>query len=143
LAVLLPACHRSPTAPANSFRQIGSGAISELTTQQVLAVPDEATWAKVRERLVFASNDQPQPVDFAAERVVVVALGQRPTGGYSVRVESVAERGGVLEISAVEEAPGPSCLTTQALTQPFVVIAVARGNQGVSAAWSKTTRNCP
>lgn len=141
LLAVVSACSGSPTAPGDSFREIGSGTFSGFTEQQVVAVRDEATWVKVREQLVFGSGAAP-PIDFAADTLVLVALGQRPTGGYTVRVESVARRGGVLEISAVEQAPGGSCVTIQALTQPFQVIAVTRTDQSVNAAWSRITRNC-
>jgi len=73
------------------------------------------TWAQIYARL------RPQPslpaVDFRTERVVLAALGQRNTGGYDIRIDSVVhfQRGRVTYVAAT--APGRGCFTTQALSR--------------------------
>src|SRR3989442_9299585 len=61
-------------------------------------------------------------VDFRTERVVLVALGQRSTGGYDIRIDSVVQfqRGSVTYVTATS--PGQKCGTTSALSQPVDVI---------------------
>ncbi len=53
---------------------------------------------------------------------VVVALGQRSTGGYDIRIDSVVQfqRGSVTYVTATS--PGQKCGTTSALSQPVDVI---------------------
>ncbi len=63
---------------------------------------------------------------FGETRLVMVALGERPTGGYGVSVERVT-RGDhgqlILEVKATE--PGPDDMVTEALTHPYVLVTVA------------------
>jgi hypothetical protein len=63
-------------------------------------------------------------VDFANDLVVVVAAGQRPTGGYEISVRRAALENGQLLLEVLTTAPGRNCLTTMALTQPVEVVAV-------------------
>jgi hypothetical protein len=69
------------------------------------------------------SPDQPQ-VDFANDVVVLVAAGQRSSGGHEITVRRAALANGRLLLEVVETKPGPNCMTTLALTQPVEVVAV-------------------
>ena len=56
--------------------------------------------------------------------VIVVAVGMRPTGGYSVRIEEIRPGAGLIDVHAREEKPGPHCVTTQAITYPLHAVTV-------------------
>lgn len=58
------------------------------------------------------------------ETVVAIFLGQRPTGGYGVRVTGASAQGGVLTLTVNLTAPGPGSITTQALTSPWTIVRV-------------------
>jgi hypothetical protein len=60
----------------------------------------------------------------AGETVVGVFLGQRATGGYSVRVTGASAQGGVLTLTVNLTAPGSGSITTQALTSPWTLVRV-------------------
>lgn len=77
-------------------------------------------WSEAGER-----GDTPT-VDFEESMVVAVFMGERRTGGHRVRVESVRESGDELVVSVNMEAPGPNCMTTQALTQPYQIVRLPR-----------------
>jgi hypothetical protein len=83
-----------------------------------------------------------EDVDFSEESVVVVALGERRTGGYSVEVESVVATDDGVVVRYVEGAPGPGCMTTQALTQPYRIIAIPRVEGPARFERSTETRSC-
>ncbi len=83
-------------------------------------------------RLVISqltARSQPQPplpaVDFDTERLLLAALGQRNTGGYDIRIDSLVrfEHGSVAYVTT--RAPGQSCGTTQALTHPVEIVRVS------------------
>jgi hypothetical protein len=82
-----------------------------------------ALWRTLTSRCVSPRPPVPE-VDWAAEMVLVVALGMRPTGGYDLRIEEV--RGGPegIEVYARESRPGSSCFVTQALTYPVHAVAL-------------------
>lgn len=63
-------------------------------------------------------------VDFSSEAVLVVALGYRSSGGYSVRVEGVFHAGDELLVATLETRPGTGCMTSAALTMPVTAVRV-------------------
>lgn len=66
----------------------------------------------------------PPPVDFEREMVLVVALGERPTGGYVVDVVDVELRGRTLRVLTGEREPRPGTFQVQQPTQPYVMVAL-------------------
>lgn len=65
-------------------------------------------------------------VDFEHDGVIAAYMGERTTGGHAVRVERVTCRDEELRVEIVLQVPGPECLTTQALTQPYQLVLVPR-----------------
>lgn len=63
-------------------------------------------------------------VQFEREHIVLVAIGQKRTGGYSVTLDSSEIRSGTLELRVRVAEPAPGTIVTQALTTPCAVIAV-------------------
>ena len=89
-----------------------------------LVIADPATWATTWMHLYTGRRPQPPlpAIDFGTERVLLAALGERPTGGFDIRIDSIVrfEFGTVAYLSRF--APGQSCFTTQALTQPVDLV---------------------
>lgn len=48
--------------------------------------------------------------------------GEKPTGGYSIKVTSVEDIEGITKITAAETEPGENVLVTQALTYPVSLV---------------------
>ena len=65
-------------------------------------------------------------MDFDAARVVLISMGEQATGGYSIELVTIEREGTDLRVRFVERSPGLGCVTTQALTQPTLVVAVPR-----------------
>jgi hypothetical protein len=96
---------------------------SGLRQSERLVVRDAATWAAIWRNVTSA----PLPsVDFDREMIVVAALGERPTGGFDIVVESATASGDALTVRIRTIAPGPSCITTDVLTQPVDVARLPR-----------------
>ena len=61
-------------------------------------------------------------VDFSREMLIIAALGERPTGGYGIIVDSACEREKELEI-VVRSISHVTCGgVTQSLTQPLDIV---------------------
>lgn len=67
----------------------------------------------------------PTPPGLGGRTLVGVFLGQRSTGGYSIRIRDARLSGGTLTLVAEVGAPGAGSLTTQALTSPWTVVSVS------------------
>lgn len=65
-------------------------------------------------------------IDFADTRVVFVASGMRPSGGYTVLLGAVRVTRDSVTAEAVIQGPGANCSVTAVLTQPAIAFAVPR-----------------
>lgn len=75
------------------------------------------------------SADTPQVIDFEENRVMLVDMGQRNTGGYGVAVESVVDASDHVVVTIVSRVPGQGCMVTQALTNPYEFIKIATNKE--------------
>jgi len=110
-----------------SFRQLASGSRSGIVVPQELVVRSAEEWQRLwLAHEAGASPARPLPgVDFSDSVCIAIFAGERPTGGYAVKVERVVEAGGGLEVVYRVTGPAPGDIVSQALTSPFQVISVA------------------
>jgi hypothetical protein len=85
-----------------------------------IVVRDDATWRTLWSQINLGGAPVPLPaIDFSREMIVVVALGSRSTGGYSILLEDAsagANDGTAITVRSMS--PGPGCGVTLAFTQP-------------------------
>ncbi|MEM9883250.1 MAG: protease complex subunit PrcB family protein [Planctomycetota bacterium] len=65
-------------------------------------------------------------VDFDMHSVILLSLGQQPTGGYSAEITGLQLKGDLLYVQATAVAPGPDDATTKAITYPYSAVAVPK-----------------
>ncbi|MGB0766951.1 MAG: protease complex subunit PrcB family protein [Phycisphaeraceae bacterium] len=87
------------------------------------------SWTHVQTQGEYADlgdpNIFPGEIDFDTYDLVVVALGEQPTGGYAITIESLQLTGGELAISGKVTTPAPDAAVTQALTYPYSAALIA------------------
>ncbi|MEZ0227071.1 MAG: protease complex subunit PrcB family protein, partial [Planctomycetota bacterium] len=71
-------------------------------------------------------------VDFTKEEVLLVAMGQKNTGGYAIEIKRVEYMtggitGGFAFVHYVETSPGPNDMVTMALTAPRHIVKLNKG----------------
>ena len=136
-ALILPAAcaGRTPGTPL-SFSTVELGASSGIREPTRVVVRTSREWLVVWARHVQPVGAVvPPPVDFSREMVVGVFMGQRATGGYQIeitRVERVDRAETVLRVHYQVREPEPGAVLTQALTQPFHLVRLARDDAFVS-----------
>jgi hypothetical protein len=70
-----------------------------------------------------------QVVHADEQTYVVIGLGQRPTGGYSLQVDKVEQSAdGTWQVYVHESKPAPGSMTTQVLTYPTVVVSLPKAD---------------
>ena len=91
----------------------------------------QALWAQIYRG--YAPVPPVPAVDFSRDMLVVVALGLRSSGGYSILVDTANEaRDSGLVVTVRSISPGPKCGVTAALTQPVDIARVPRRDGEVS-----------
>lgn len=89
-------------------------------------------------RLQQTWGEQPaKPSDMGDWPLVLISLGQKPSGGYGVALGGTTAEvnGGMVALPLTVQEPAPDSLHTQQLTQPCLVVAIQPGNyQGARSA---------
>jgi hypothetical protein len=121
-------------------RRIGQWSHTGIGEARRMVIRDANGFAELWSEL--GAGDRPD-VDFTRNVVVVAAAGQRPTGGYEIAIDRVAQADSQLTIQVVETEPGPNCVTTGAATQPVDVVVIPEvAPRGWSFLERKEIRSC-
>jgi hypothetical protein len=111
-------------AAAVPFRILAEGTDAEVEERKNFAAYDEDGLARLW-AMAYGEDAPPVPsIDFASEYVIGVFAGEKATGGHAIRVASVTDENSLRNVGIAIERPAQGCMTTQALTRPFQVIAV-------------------
>lgn len=125
--------------PGFILETLARGAYSGLTVERMEATSDAAAYAEYWRRI---NRGEPPAVDFAEEMVIIAALGERRTGGYSIEVTVIEPAADALRVYVLLRSPGPQCMTTQALTQPYHIVKTRRSGKPVKFEVLHEVINC-
>jgi len=133
LVLGMSACCSTPESTQAGFVSLERGVQSGLGSAgiRVAEVQDDwsALWSE-HARLQLPQRAAPA-VDFGRYRAAIVLAGPRPSGGYSIAVERVQFTGGKLVVEARERTPAAGSMQTMAMTAPFEVVLLPRGQEQV------------
>lgn len=117
-----------------SFTTLQKGAYSGVSERMAVVLTDEQAWRNHWQQ--HAARVVPVPpapaIDFSKESVLVVYMGEKTSGGYSIEVTGVQKENGRLAVSVRQTSPGPGTMTTMALTQPFHMVRIPKVQAGTS-----------
>jgi len=71
------------------------------------------------EELSVYTGDKPEIIDFSKGKVLLVDMGERNTGGYSIKVTSVDVNENDVVANVNLTKPGQDCLVTAVFTNPY------------------------
>ena len=93
--------------------------------------PDQfkKTYARLTKPTIGAQPDLSSRVDFSREGILIVAMGQKPTGGYGLELNRefavVSDDTAVLRVSWIE--PPKGAILPQIITSPCLAIILPKG----------------
>jgi hypothetical protein len=133
-----------PPAPDGGYRVIAQGTHSGIESRRQIVIEDAGAfrtlWAE------HAAGTMPAPpvpeVDFSRDRVVAVFAGSQPTGGYALQPSPPEAAHGRPKIRFTLKRPGPNCMATQAMTQPFAMVRIPKSKSKVEIQVAETTVDC-
>ena len=106
-----------------SFTTLANGN-SKVKTAGTRVVGDQADFEQLWKDHSGSSAILPE-VDFSKQTVLAVFAGQKPTGGYSIKISSVRLDGKELVVSYHVTSPEKGKLNSQVLTYPAHIVSVA------------------
>lgn len=86
------------------------------TKRQIKVISSQVDYAA---ELANYSSATPAAVDFAQGKVLLIDMGSRSTGGYSVSLTRAYEDGDSVPTFIVLVLPGAGCAVSQAATNPY------------------------
>ena len=124
-------------APANrqvTLHNLAKGARSGIHEPIQLAIRNQDDWNRFWKRHSSTEINPATPprIDFDSEMVVAIFLGEKSTGGYAVEIVRAEQSDSSLYFYYRENSPSPNSMVTQAFTQPFHLVRVAKtGNREI------------
>lgn len=109
-----------------------------------VVIRDATEWGRYWGRIVaqIAPTPPAPSVDFARQFVVAASMGQRSSGGYTIDVTAVYQRGGRVNVVVKSVSPGSSCGAAMVMTAPVVAVAIDRVNGEVRFIETSETTDC-
>jgi hypothetical protein len=100
-------------------------------------VKDEADFSSLWEEVTRTLYPPPElpAIDFSREMVLFVSLGEKSTGGYTVAITEIIDRGDHWEVVVVTTEPGPDDFVTQGFTQPYHLVTVEKTDVPLRFRW--------
>lgn len=91
---------------------------------------------------IFGNIDVDPNVNFEEKTVIAVVMGQKPSGGYAVTLKQLEVRSDSIEFMVEETIPGNNCITTQALTNPYQIIAIGKTEKEIKFVGNTVVSEC-
>lgn len=120
----------------------GLGGRHDETVAGVFTIDSQADWDGMWHAHGRAPVPLPADLDLEHHTALVVFLGSRSTGGYSVRIESVLTTSSEVVVVYRETVPGRGCMVTTAFTYPRHGVVVGKIVQSIRFVGEKTTKDC-
>ena len=82
-------------------------------------------------------------VDFSENTVLLISMGQRMTGGYTIQVKTIIEKANKIIAMVEFISPGKNCINFQAITYPQELVMIPQTNKEVEWVITNTVQDCP
>ena len=129
-----------PTEDVTLARSLYSG----IDTRERLIIQSAAEWSSVWERIHGRQSPTPPiaQLDFNTEVGFVATMGEKPSGGYTITIDSVTrhERGSIVYVT--EKSPSDTCFTPAVLTQAVHAIRAPKTDGSIWWRERATVENC-
>lgn len=132
LSLITIACSSHVPRKADSlpFEVVEEGAYGTFQEAGYKLITDQDAFSSLWQEL--HAHTLPVPplpeIDLSDQAVVCVYMGTQNSGGFSIRITSVSVHQNIAYISVVTTSPGEGCMTTSALTSPYVMATIPSGS---------------
>jgi len=139
----------TPTAPNGggadvAFTNVAKDSHGGYGERGNVMVQSEVEWRDLWSKTT--SNQTPPPqlpdVDFEKETLIAAFMGTERTGGYAIEITKITETDSALMVSVKEISPGPNCIVTMALTQPYHIVKILKTEKQVEFLITEEVTEC-
>jgi len=125
-------------------KTISQGAYSGHPEQASYIIDNQEDWQELWQKITAKTWPAPAlpEVDFDNYMLLARFMGERTSGGYRVEFVVVLEAEEKVYAAVLETSPGPDCLVTAAMTQPYHVVQIPRTKKEIVFNILETVRRC-
>lgn len=105
------------------FSTVDRGVTSGIKEAGFFVLKTEEEWRAFWRR---HASSTPPVLDFSREMVIAAFMGEQRTGGFSIEIQKVEDKGGLLKVLVQKTLPAPESPVLQVLTQPYHIIRLAK-----------------
>lgn len=73
---------------------------------------------------IFTILKKEHTIDFNSKQSVLLSMGTRSSGGYSIKTETIEDHGNYIKLKVLLTKPGNNCMVSQMLTSPYQFIEI-------------------
>ena len=130
-------------AVAVSFAVLAEGTnASSVSERKNFAAYTEEDFARLWAMAYGTGGETMPSIDFDTQYVIGVFAGEKSSGGHSIKVASVTDASSIRTVSMALMRPGEGCVVSQALTNPFQLIAVPVSDRELARTETEFTVAC-
>lgn len=124
--------------------EIQSGDNGGYKTKTNLVISTQKEFLKIWEQAFanYMNKESAPEVDFKKNIILLVALGEKTSGGYTIKVNSVIESEDNTIVNILNTSPGKGCMTTEALTYPYQIVQIEKPNNTVKFSEMEKVIDC-
>ena len=123
------------------FEKINDGFENAIYEQQTRIITSTDQWIDLWAEM-FPDGIAAPEINLNEKKVIAVFQGQKPTGGYSVIIESITEYQDYIEIGIKDIYPGLNCIVKQEITSPYTTIAIKNSKKEIRFFREEQKQNC-
>ena len=152
IAVVLFACKTGETTTASDTKKDKALPIIELraghnsgfiqAVNKVITTQEELTEVWTVLFANYMKKENAPEIDFEHNIVVLVAAGEKNSGGFSIAVTRALATSSNVQLTVVSTSPGKNCVLTEAITYPFQLIQLQKTGQDVVFNASEKVIDC-
>jgi hypothetical protein len=111
-----------------NYEVIQQGTYSGKKDMVAQVITTQSDWEQLWKQHVSVLVPQPPvpEIDFETDAVVVIFAGEKKSGGYAVVIKDVSAELNDIVVSYKLTEPQPGSFTIQAITQPYVILKMAK-----------------
>lgn len=88
-------------------------------------------------------GSQENTIDFSQKTALIISMGQRMTGGYTIETKSITEKKDKIYVSLDFIAPGKNCITIQVVNYPTQILLIPATKKEIVWEITNKTQDCP
>ncbi len=126
------ACRSTSEQPEIAFERVMSSQVGFSMQPKNAVIRSDEEWREICKLNSPGMEPPTLKVDWSNSMLIVVGLGERPSGGYGVAIDSVTRQGSHWIVRARETRPAPGSLQATIVTSPFDCVRTPRFDGRVS-----------